>query len=46
MLGTIYPELDRRIMPMALRQVEAHLAKLAEDGRVEGAGDGEWRLRG
>ena len=46
MLGTIYPELDHRIMPMALRQVEAHLAKLAEDGRVEQAADGEWRLRG
>ncbi len=46
MLGTIYPELDRRIMPMALRQVEAHLAKLAEDGSVERAGAGEWRLRG
>ena len=51
MLGTIYPELDRRIIPMALRQVEAHLAKLAEDGRVESApdghgGEGEWRLRG
>ena len=46
MLGTIYPELDHRIMPMALRQVEAHLAKLAEDGRVEQAAEGEWRLRG
>ena len=45
MVGAIYPELDRRIIPMALRQVEAHLAKLAEEGRVEPAGEGEWRLR-
>ena len=45
MLGTIYPELDRRIIPMALRQIEAHLAKLAEERRVERAGEGEWRLR-
>ena len=45
MVGAIYPELDRRIIPMALRQVEAHLAKLAEDGRVERAGEGEWGLK-
>jgi len=46
MLGAIYPELDRRIVPMALRQIEAHLAKLVEERRVEPTGDGEWRLRG
>jgi glyoxylase-like metal-dependent hydrolase (beta-lactamase superfamily II) len=46
MLGAIYPELDRRIIPMALRQIEAHLAKLAEERRVEAAGEGEWRLQG
>ncbi len=46
MLGGIYPELDRRIVPMALRQIEAHLAKLAEDGRVAPAAEGEWRLVG
>lgn len=46
MLRAIYPELDRRIIPMALRQIEAHLAKLAEERRVEPAADGEWRLRG
>jgi ribonuclease/clavin/mitogillin len=46
MLGVIYPELDRRIVPMALRQIEAHLAMLAEERRVEPAGDDEWRLRG
>ena len=46
MLGAIYPELDRRIIPMALRQIEAHLAKLAEERRVEPSGEGEWRVRG
>jgi glyoxylase-like metal-dependent hydrolase (beta-lactamase superfamily II) len=45
MLRAIYPELDRRIVPMALRQIEAHLAKLAEERRVERAAEGEWRLR-
>jgi glyoxylase-like metal-dependent hydrolase (beta-lactamase superfamily II) len=46
MLGAIYPELDRRIVPMALRQIEAHLAKLAEERRVAPVAEGEWRLRG
>lgn len=46
MLATIYPELDRRIVPMALHQIEAHLAKLAEERRVDRAGEGEWRLQG
>ncbi len=46
MLGAIYPELDRRIVPMALRQIEAHLAKLHAEGRVEPAAPGEWRLLG
>lgn len=46
MLRAIYPELDRRIVPMALRQIEAHLAKLQAEGRVEPAGEGEWTLRG
>ncbi len=45
MLAAIYPELDRRIVPMAVRQIEAHLAKLAEERRVERGGEGEWRLR-
>ena len=45
MLGAIYPELDRRIVPMALRQIEAHLAKLQDEGRAEpAAAPGEWRL--
>jgi glyoxylase-like metal-dependent hydrolase (beta-lactamase superfamily II) len=46
MLGAIYPELDRRIIPMALRQIEAHLAKLHAENRVEPAAPGEWRLVG
>jgi ribonuclease/clavin/mitogillin len=46
MLEAIYPELDRRMLPMALRQIEAHLAKLVEDRRVERIGEGEWRPRG
>ena len=46
MLGAIYPELDRRIIPMALRQIEAHLAKLHAEGRVEPAAEGGWRLVG
>jgi ribonuclease/clavin/mitogillin len=45
MLAAIYPELDRRILFMAQRQIEAHLAKLADEGRVERAGEGEWRVR-
>ncbi len=45
MLRAIYPELDRRIVPMALRQIEAHLAKLEADGRVARSG-AEWLLRG
>ena len=43
MLGAIYPELDRRILPMALRQIEAHLAKLQAEGHAEATGPGEWR---
>jgi len=40
-LKVIYMELDKRIVPMALRQIEAHLAKLEADGRVRRDGD-EW----
>jgi len=46
MLRAIYQELDRRIVPMALRQLEAHLAKLAAERRVERGGAGVWRLGG
>jgi len=34
LVRAIYPELDRRILPMARRQVEAHLHKLEQEGRV------------
>src|SRR2546428_9891218 len=46
MLSTIYAELDKRIVPMALRQIEAHLAKLEAEGRVVRAGEGEWAVVG
>jgi len=42
MLSAIYMELDKRIVPMALRQIEAHLAKLEAEGRVKRAAEGEW----
>jgi len=45
MLSAIYMELDKRIIPMALRQIEAHLAKLEAEGRVARAGE-EWALPG
>jgi len=45
MLSAIYMELDRRIVPMALRQIEAHLAKLEAEGRVMRAGE-EWGVTG
>jgi len=41
MLDSIYMELDKRIVPMALRQIEAHLAKLEAEGKVVRAGE-EW----
>ncbi|MDO8615173.1 MAG: MBL fold metallo-hydrolase [Dehalococcoidia bacterium] len=41
LLSAIYPELDRRILPMARRQIEAHLAKLETEGRIARTGD-EW----
>src|SRR5574341_1466952 len=45
MLDAIYMELDRRIVPMALRQIEAHLAKLEAEGKVRRAGE-EWAPAG
>ena len=44
MVNAIYPELDQRTVPSAVRQVEAHLAKLLDEGRVERAGEDEWAL--
>jgi glyoxylase-like metal-dependent hydrolase (beta-lactamase superfamily II) len=43
MLSAIYMELDKRIIPMALRQMEAHLCKLEAEGRVTRSGE-EWAL--
>ncbi len=40
LVRAIYPELDRRILPMARRQVEAHLHKLLDEGRVARQGEG------
>ncbi len=45
MLWAIYVELDKRIVPMALRQIEAHLAKLEAEGRVTRSGDVEWTAK-
>jgi len=45
MLSAIYMELDKRIVPMALRQIEAHLCKLEAEGRVKRAED-EWVVAG
>jgi len=44
MLNAIYPELDKRMLPAARRQIEAHLAKLASESRVAPSGD-EWTLQ-
>ncbi|MEX0682550.1 MAG: MBL fold metallo-hydrolase [Dehalococcoidia bacterium] len=41
MLSAIYSELDKRIVPAALRQIEAHLAKLESESRVQRTDD-EW----
>jgi len=35
MLDAIYPEFDRRVVPAAMRQIEAHLAKLESEGAVK-----------
>jgi glyoxylase-like metal-dependent hydrolase (beta-lactamase superfamily II) len=43
MLSAIYPELDKRIIPAARRQIEAHLAKLEAESRVRQSGE-EWTL--
>ena len=42
MLSAIYMELDKRIVPMALRQIQAHLAKLEAEGKVRRGEEGEW----
>jgi len=44
MLSAIYPELDKRMLRVAERQIEAHLAKLETEGRATHA-DEVWSLR-
>jgi glyoxylase-like metal-dependent hydrolase (beta-lactamase superfamily II) len=39
MLDAIYPELDKRVVPSAMRQIEAHLAKLESEGAVKHTDD-------
>lgn len=41
LLDEVYPELDRRLLALARRQVLAHLHKLAREGRLTLAGEGE-----
>ena len=45
MLSAIYPELDKRLIPAATRQIEAHLAKLEAEERANRSGD-EWLVSG
>jgi glyoxylase-like metal-dependent hydrolase (beta-lactamase superfamily II) len=45
MLNAIYPELDKRLVMAATRQIEAHLAKLESEERVERSGD-DWLVAG
>lgn len=45
MLNAIYPELDKRLVMAATRQIEAHLAKLESEERVEQSGE-EWLVAG
>jgi len=35
----IYPELDRRLMELALSQLRSHLQKLVREGRVAASGE-------
>ncbi|MFQ5879341.1 MAG: MBL fold metallo-hydrolase [Dehalococcoidia bacterium] len=41
LLAEVYPELDRRLLEMARRQILAHLHKLAKEGRLALVGEGE-----
>ena len=45
MFNAIYPELDKRLVPAAMRQIEAHLAKLEGEGTVKRDGE-EWTPAG
>jgi len=41
LVGAVYPELDRRLIPMATGQVLSHLHKLEEEGKVKIRRDGD-----
>jgi glyoxylase-like metal-dependent hydrolase (beta-lactamase superfamily II) len=45
LMDRIYANLDENLRPFALRNLRAHLIKLAEEGRIEGSDSG-WRLTG
>jgi glyoxylase-like metal-dependent hydrolase (beta-lactamase superfamily II) len=42
LVSAIYPELDRRTVPMAKRQIAAHLHKLLGEGRVAETASGQY----
>ena len=44
LLAAIYPELDRRLLPMARWQIESHLDKLLKEGRVLRPREDEYAL--
>ena len=44
-LGKIYPELGKKLRPLARKQIVAHLLKLQKEGRVKKTAHG-WRLVG
>lgn len=45
LVKTVYAEVDRRLYPLAMRSLEAHLLKLKADGRVV-ASDNVWEVPG
>jgi glyoxylase-like metal-dependent hydrolase (beta-lactamase superfamily II) len=40
----LYTHIDVALLPVATRQVQAHLIKLATENRVRAEGDGRWTL--
>jgi hypothetical protein len=34
MLGIIYPKVERQLLPFAMENIKAHLAKLRQDGLI------------
>ena len=45
-VSRVYTHLDPRAIPLAIRQVLAHLIKLECEGRVRQSGRDRWALRG